>query len=367
MRRLLLLLSFFATAHTAIASDLLGPAEYLKILTDSKLRYKILSEPSKTPLGQMECERRTELLRVVSKGNEKSLVTWTIKPEAKKLLEEGEVLFQAKKIDEAAAKYKAALDADPEAVSGYFFYGDTLLFGNANDPAAALEQYRKGLALDPTLPSGHFFAATALVHLGRNGEARGEIIKALTYFPGYAAVWKIVDQGRGAEQWKAKPIVRHKFEPPIGYLGVKTKGGVIDVYGGPKFEWIGYATCKAAWANEAQFQKQRATGGGWSLDEERACVLNELMSRYNAAEASLEEQQKKDGVAKSALSEADIIAAMGPLDRHLFEVAQAKLLDGYILFEIIGQHCPLALSISADVSIEQIEAYLRRFVIVAAD
>jgi hypothetical protein len=59
------------------------------------------------------------------------------------------------------------------------------------------------------------------------------------------------------------------------------------------------------------------------------------------------------------------VDAMPPLERHLWEVAQAKLLDGYILFEIIGQHCPMVMSTGNDEAIKQVDAYIRKYVIVA--
>ncbi|MCU1244103.1 MAG: hypothetical protein JWN02_13, partial [Acidobacteria bacterium] len=161
------------------------------------------------------------------------------------------------------------------------------------------------------------------------------------------------------------PVVRHKFEVPAGDLGVKGKNG-IDIYAGPKLEWIGYVSCKAAWANEARFREKHGTGTGWTLEEERACVLNELMTRYNRAENALVEAQKKKGVADPSIPEADILPAMDPLGRHLFQVAEAKLLDGYILFEVIGQHCPVAMSILDDQLLKELDTYIRTYVIAAA-
>lgn len=363
MHRFPLVVALLLFSLIASGDDLLGPAEYLKILEESKLRYNFVTEPAKDPVELMTCPRRDDTLRLVAKENgEKSLIAWEIKPEAKKLLDEGEVLYQSKKLAEAAEKFKAAIAADPQAATGYYVYGDTLLFG-AKDPAAALEQYRKGLALDPSVPSGHLFASTALVHLGRPDEAREEIIKALVYHPGYDVVVKLAEQR--PDRWNAKPITRHRFEPPAGFLGKKGDRG-IDIYAGPEMAWLGYAMCKAAWKNEEKFRKQPSgTEGEWSLEEERACILNQIMGMYNTVEARLEEQKKAEGVKEPKFEEAEIVAALPPLERHLFDVAKARLLDGYILFEIIGQHCPLAMSLSPEQSLADLESYIRNYVIVA--
>jgi hypothetical protein len=205
------------------------------------------------------------------------------------------------------------------------------------------------------MPSGHFFASTALVRLGRHDEAREEIIKALTYHPAYESVWKGADKSE--ERWHMKPVVRIKFEPPAGDVGAKGANGV-DIYMGANGEWAGYAICKAAWANEPRFRKQHVEGG-WSVEEESACIANQMMGQYNATEGAL----GKKGKPKPTKEE--VIAAMPPLERHLWEVAEAHLLDGYILFEIVGQHCPLAISTGNDESIRQVDAYIRKYVIVA--
>jgi len=333
MRSIFVLL--FLVASAAAAEDVLGPAEYLAILAESKLHYNILSTPSKTPIEELRCPRRDESTRLVIEGDKKKLVAWTVKLEALKLMNEGETLFQARDYAGATEKYKAAIAADPQAPSGYYFYGDALLFGS-KDAAAALAQYEKGIALDPTQPLGHFFASTALVQLERPDEAREHVIKALTYYPSYQSLWKVA--ASSSERWNVKPVVRHKFEPPAGYLGKGVKG--TDIYAGADNQWLGYAMCKAVWASEPQFAKRR-TAGGWSLEEERACVLNQMMAQHNKG-------------------------AHTPLDQHLVDVLQAHLLDGYILFEIIGQHCPIGLSVLDDEAIRQIDGYIRKYVIVAA-
>lgn len=56
-------------ANAVAAEEPLGPMDYLKILTDSKLHYNLLSNPSKTPVGNFECPRRDESLRVVRDGD----------------------------------------------------------------------------------------------------------------------------------------------------------------------------------------------------------------------------------------------------------------------------------------------------------
>jgi tetratricopeptide (TPR) repeat protein len=342
---------------TAVAAEEpLSPVAYLKILADSKLTYNVINQPSKTPVEVRTCPDPAGPLRVVVRDGEKKLVPWVPSAEAAKLLSQGEKNWQAGEHIEAAARYMLATEKDPESLTAHLFLGDAYLIGG-KDPEMALEQYQKAIALDPTFPSGHFFSATAYVQLGRKAEAREEIIRALTYHPSYEPVWKIA---RGAPQtWGIRPVRTHRFEPPKGYLGANGPKG-IDVFGGAKGEWLGYALCKAVWANEAQFQKKR-TEGGWSIDEESACLQNQFESVYNATKAKLE-KQKSAPVAESA-----VIAALPPLEAHIGKVANEQLLVGYILFEIVGRNCPLALRVMDDAMKQQVEGYVRKYVIVAAE
>jgi tetratricopeptide (TPR) repeat protein len=359
----LLLVALLLASLPATAENVLGPADYLAILAASKIHYKLINAPSQKPVKVLDCPRRDVNLRLVTEGNARTLVPWLLKPEAQKLVDEGDALFSAKNLAEAGEKFKAATAADPDAAVAFFWYGDTLLFG-AHDAAAALDQYRKGTALDPTLPIGYFFASTALVRLGRADEAREEIIKALTRHPAYEAVWKAVLAQ--PQRFNMKPVIRYRFDPPEGYLGGDRKSGV-DIFGGPQFEFGGYAICKAVWANEARFSRQHATGTGWSTEEEHACVLNQIIAGYNSTQTKLEEQQKKNGVAKPGIRDDEIVAALPPLERHLWDVSRAHLLDGYILFEIIGQHCPVAMSMMDDSAREQVRSYIAKYVIVPSE
>ena len=341
---------------SVFAGEVLQPADYIKILTDSKLTYNIVPEPSKSPVEELRCPRRDERTRVVVENGEKKLAARDVKLEAMQLVLAGEKHYKAGQMEEAIAKYTEAVATDPGLPSAYFFHGDALLFG-ANDAAGALEQYRKGIAVDPTIAHGHFFASTAYSRLGRLKEAREEIVQALLFYPGYEGIWKIGTNNPA--QWGIRPMVRHAFDPPAGSIGRKTENG-IDVYFGKDGEWIGYAMCKAVWANEPQFAGKHKGDSGWSLEEERACLLNHMIAEFNSTESQLQKQKKPR-------TEKDVLAAMPARERHIYDASRAQLLDGYILFEIIGQRCPMAMAMLQDDTRKELEKYIRQYVVVAAD
>src|ERR1043166_8352967 len=110
MRCWFISICLIALAGTIGADEPLGPVEYLKILADSKLQYNLKSEPSRNAVELPACPRRDESMRVVQSGAEKKLAPWPLKLEIVPLLSEGEKLFDAEKFDEAAAKYKAAIE-----------------------------------------------------------------------------------------------------------------------------------------------------------------------------------------------------------------------------------------------------------------
>src|ERR1044071_9627069 len=93
------------------AGDVLGPADYLVIMTGSKLRYDINPAPSKTPIEPRNCPRRDVRLRRVAG----KLVEWKVPLDALDLINEGDDLYRKNDYDGAVAKYRAGLAIDPEA------------------------------------------------------------------------------------------------------------------------------------------------------------------------------------------------------------------------------------------------------------
>jgi hypothetical protein len=67
------------------------------------------------------------------------------------------------------------------------------------------------------------------------------------------------------------------------------------------------------------------------------------------------------------VTESAVIAALPPLEAHIREVASEDLLADYILLEIVGRNCPLALRVMDDAMKQQVERYVRQYVIVAEE
>lgn len=356
MRRSAAALLFFAALPLAAQSK--SPAWYLKQLSDSKNAYQVDSKPAANPINEYTCKTRAgEVVRIRS-GNHWTLGIPKRHPDAAKLLAEGEEFYDKKLYAEAAARYRKMIELDPNDAIAHLMYGDVFFFGDG-DYAAAAAEYRKALDIDATSPIAHFFSANALARINRVDDARAEVVAALAYNPVYESLYKVLDSETNA--FGVRPPARHRFDPPRGYLG-KPDGKGIAVYGGDDGEWLSYAICKAVLRNEPAARKEvlgDAEEVEASFDEERACAAAYVEGNLNRTRARLEK-----AAGSSPVSDADVRKAAPPLARHLAEVMENGLLDGYVAFEILGQRCPIASLMLPDALHREVERYVARYVVV---
>lgn len=356
MRRFAALLLLFVALP--LAADWKTPDWYLQRMADSKKVYNISAQPVADPIDEYTCATRAgEVVRIRS-GNRWTLGIPQRHPDAAKLLAEGEELFDKKQYAEAAVRYRKMIELDANDAIAHLLYGDVYFFGDRNY-AAAVAEYRKALAIDATNPVAHFFSANALMRLDRADEARAAVVAALSYNPVYESLYKVLDTQPDA--FGLRPLARHRFAPPRGYLG-KPDGKGVAVYGGDDGQWLTYAICKAVLRNEPAARKEvlgDAEEVGASFEEERACVAAHVDGNLNRTRATLEK-----AAGKKPVSDADVRAAAPPLVRHLAEVLDAGLFDGYVAFEILGQRCPIAALMVPEELHREVEKYVARYVIV---
>lgn len=224
-------------------------------------------------------------------------------------------------------------------------------------PAPSTERHATSDAMSP---KGHLSAANEHIAAGRINEAREELVKALVADPSLGAALDTLE--KKPETYGVNALVRHRFEPPQGLIGVK-RGDMVVMSGGPDNGWLGYALCKAVWMNEPNYRAQQGVKKDeWSLAEERACVTNQVLSSINMTRSKLEEKTK-------GVKDADVVAALPEPVGYIRDVMSKKMLDGYILFEVVGQRCPEMIASLDDASRAELEKYVRAFVVVprAAD
>ncbi len=91
------------------------------------------------------------------------------------------LLLQQGKLPEAEAQYRAALAANPGDHPSWISLGNLQL--NLGQPADALEAFTTVLAIESDNPAARLGEARALIQLGRDGEARDRLRRALENLP----------------------------------------------------------------------------------------------------------------------------------------------------------------------------------------
>ncbi len=114
----------------------------------------------------------------------------------------GTALYEAGRHDEAIARYRRAIDVQPDYVPAFNNLGVTLRAAGRTDEA--IRAYRDGLALRDDYPDLHYNVANALLAVGRPDEAAAHLRKAAVGTPDSAGVQNnlglaLVEKGQLAE------------------------------------------------------------------------------------------------------------------------------------------------------------------------
>ncbi len=349
--------------------------DFTAIQQHSQIAYKIVSLASgksvEKPVPELRCPpMRSRLRRVRDEHGVVSLKAWEPDAKAAPFFKEAESSLAARHLEEAANAYAKGLALSPEYGPGWANAGD-IQFAR-KDYAGALGFYRKALALDPSLAQAHHFAADSLFKLGQFSEAEDEYVQALVYDPSYEEVWsalKIVGPRAGFAAY------RPAISTPAGAIGDNVDGKVEIGVADP--EWLPYLNCKAVWRHEDVYRKAKVaavpprysrsltvagTTYPWSVAEEAECLRSYVAGNLSATAARLNPEGKSGQAA--GVSQERVLAAAPELVRTLVRVEEADLLDGFILFALFGQRCPMAVALFSDAERSQMERFVRKFVIV---
>jgi tetratricopeptide (TPR) repeat protein len=350
--------------------------DFTAIQQHSQIVYKVVSiaagKSVEKPAPELHCPpMRSQLRRVRDEHGVVSLKPWEPDAKAAPFFKEAESSLAAGRLPQAADAYAKGLALSPEYGPGWVNAGDVQFV--RKDYAGALGFYRKALALDPSLAQAHHFAADSLFKLGRLSEAEDEYVQALIYEPSYEEVWRSLEiVGPKAGLTVHRPVI----PIPAGAIGENVDGKVEIGVADP--EWLPYLNCKAVWRHEDAFRKAKVaavpqrysrsltisgTTYPWSVTEEAECLRGYVAGNLSAIEARLKEQGAGSGQA-AEVSREKVLAAAPELVRTLVQVEDADLLDGFILFALFGQRCPMAVALFSDAERSQMERFIRKFVIV---
>jgi len=114
----------------------------------------------------------------------------------------GTALYEAGRLDEAAARYRRAIEIQPDYVPAFNNLGVTLRASGKTDDA--IQTYRDGLALRNDYPDLHYNLANALIAIHRPDEAAEHLRQAAAGTPDSAGVHNnlgtaLAEQGRFAD------------------------------------------------------------------------------------------------------------------------------------------------------------------------
>jgi tetratricopeptide (TPR) repeat protein len=336
-----------ALALAADRPDFLSAGQMIKLMEASPRHYELAAEENayeqwaqqNAAISWPEGQAPIDMVAVTPGPNGHPRVEpYPEPPEATAALAKVEPLFEAKDWSAAEKGYAEVAAKFPGDYAAFLDWGDASLFGGK--PEAALAHYDKAIALNPADHRGWYFRGNALAKLGRKKDALESYVQALARRPGNTTM--LLGLEPAAEQLGYQ--VRPRSMLPRARVTAEGDGARIATAGTPW--WMGWGVCKALWLGEADHRKAM-TGAEkhvFTAVEEQECLAN-LIAIYRL------EQKSKKSPAEPAL---DRLAA----------VSDAKLLNGYIVWEIASRISPNVYLQQAPDLQRQVEEYVRRFILV---
>ncbi|RFP12763.1 MULTISPECIES: tetratricopeptide repeat protein [unclassified Duganella] len=140
-------------------------------------------------------------------------------PDAWKLTQEGEVLYQGQKLDEARAKYEQAAKLDPQYSSALVYIGDTY-YTQKNMPEAEA-YFRKAAELEPLNGQAWRFYSDALAQQGKRAAAETALLSGIAAQPSQRPNWDKLASLRAANGYpltalKMQRKARAEMDPATG-------------------------------------------------------------------------------------------------------------------------------------------------------
>ena len=260
-------------------------------------------------------------------------------PEISTMLDKVEPLYEAKDFEGAEKGYAAILAKYPDDYEVQLDWGDAALFGGK--PEVALTRYEKAAKLNPSDHRCWWFRGNALAALGRKKEAYDSWTRALAMAPDNTNLQNGLELhgGKLGYVFKGRTLLPQGRVTPIkeGY----------SVVAAARTHWFAWSVCKAMWRGEPSHRKQQ-TGREddvFSVREEQEC-LAQLVVMYESRD------KKKEPT--------------DPVAEQLVAVLKAKLLSGYVIYEIASRVQPHVYLLQPPEMQREVEAYLQKFVLVPA-
>ena len=174
-------------------------------------------------------------------NDDQTQAVYAPKAEAKKIVNEAEILFFDKKYAAAAEKYQLAFKLDPTYAEAVVLEGDCYYM--LGDMVNAELKFRQALAIEPLHGAGWRFLYDALINQGKLKEAEMAAISAIAALPS------------ATPSWTRMAHISDKLGPPLQTVNIKPlatmKGNTITIdnsagANADTSSWMAYAIVMAA-------------------------------------------------------------------------------------------------------------------------
>jgi tetratricopeptide (TPR) repeat protein len=160
-----------------------------------------------------------EVLRLLN--DEKPAPLHVPSAEVAAMMQQGEAMFAAQKLDEARALYERAAQMDPQYSAAWIYAGDC--FYVQQKWAEAEARFRKGVEAEPLNAQGWRFLADALMHLNQRAAAEDALFNGIAAQPSQLPNWGKLAQLRAANHTPLTPLhLTAKYSVSVGADGKST-------------------------------------------------------------------------------------------------------------------------------------------------
>ena len=295
------------------------PSEIFERLEKSPITYKFETQPRMVP---METQRNARAFwpeqnagvefPVVDVGanGARTIRAYAPSPQVERLLREAESPFRARDYVTAEKRYEEALRIAPNDYLALLGWGDAAFF--RGDPAAALERYERASRANPSDHRSWYYRGNALVELDRGADALDAYARALSLRPREASMLDGIEL-------RAKRLgmrLRGELFSPLASV-TQNSDGSITILTVPAPHWVAYGACKAMWLGEPSRRKEAlgTEDHPFTTVEETECLATLL-------------------IIYAGLRENDDDAQEEPALERLREIAEAGMLDAFILYDL---------------------------------
>jgi len=197
-----------------------------------------------------------EVLRMLEDSQEPPLHKPS--PEAWKLVQDGEILYQSGQYDQARAKYEAAAKADPQFSPAWVYAGDCF-FSQKNWPEAEA-RFRKAAEVEPLNGQAWRFLSDALAWQGNFSGAEEVLIKGIAAQPSQRPSWNKLASlrakaGAPLTSLKLQPKATSVFDSATGKYTVSVNPDAADKDSADLAVWMSLALTDVSYRNDQRLGK----------------------------------------------------------------------------------------------------------------